>query len=274
MKVAETFSVDFIIRRSKTTSTEALVYARVCVNGKRKEISLKESIPYSSWDSAREVMKGSGERTKSLNKYIQNVKNKLTNIYRDLKDSKVKVSAQTIKDYYLQQGEFAPKRNTLISLIDYHNKINDGILAKGTLKNYFTTKLYVQRFLEYKYQLNDFFLDELDMSFITELEFFIRKVPLKKHDPCDVNGVAKHIERIKKIIKWGKKLEWLNNMPFDGFRVIKKKSKREKLTLTEVKLIAARKFSNQMLSLSGYSAEIDHLNDGILDKAFRKKLSI
>jgi hypothetical protein len=24
----------------------------------------------------------------------------------------------------------------------------------------------------------------------------------------------------------------------------------------------------------GYSAEIDHLNDGILDKAFRKKLSI
>ena len=250
MKTAETFSIDFIIRRSKTAPSTAMVFGRVCVNGQRKEISLKESIPYTTWDSSKEMMKGSSEQVKSLNKFILNVRNKLTNVYRNLKDDNALVTAQSIKDYYLQQGEYAPRRNTLLTLVDYHNKINDGLLAKGTLKNYHTTKGYIQKFIESKYNKTDYFLDDLDISFITEFEYYIRTTPLKKHDPCHINGIAKHIERLKKILNWGKSLKWIKDKPFEDFKVIKKRTKREKLSLSEVKKIASKTFNKPILKLT------------------------
>ena len=58
MKANNSFAIDFIIRMSKNDRKSALIFARITVNGERKEISLKERINPNDWDSAREMVKG------------------------------------------------------------------------------------------------------------------------------------------------------------------------------------------------------------------------
>ena len=40
------------------TYTQHYIFARITVDGDRKEISLKENIKTSDWDSAREIVNG------------------------------------------------------------------------------------------------------------------------------------------------------------------------------------------------------------------------
>jgi integrase/recombinase XerD len=49
-----------------------------------------------------------------------------------------------------------------------------GVLAPGTLKNYFTTKKYVDILLKKRFKTNDIYLSDLNHQFITEFEFFLR----------------------------------------------------------------------------------------------------
>jgi len=43
MRTSQTFSISFVIRKKKKQTEEALLYARITVNGKSLEISLKRS---------------------------------------------------------------------------------------------------------------------------------------------------------------------------------------------------------------------------------------
>lgn len=49
MRTQNTFSTLFLIQKSKAINNEALLYARVTVNGKRADISLKKRISLPLW---------------------------------------------------------------------------------------------------------------------------------------------------------------------------------------------------------------------------------
>jgi integrase/recombinase XerD len=53
MKANQTFGIDFIARLCKSDKNSALLFARITVDGERKEISLKEIVKIKDWDSAR-----------------------------------------------------------------------------------------------------------------------------------------------------------------------------------------------------------------------------
>lgn len=49
-----TFSVLFFVRKNRGDPSKFLIYARITVDEKRAEISLKRSIPVNKWDPKRE----------------------------------------------------------------------------------------------------------------------------------------------------------------------------------------------------------------------------
>lgn len=56
-----TFGVIFYLKKQKTTAQgKAPIYARVTVNGKRTEISVKRSVAVSGWDAKKGLAKGRG----------------------------------------------------------------------------------------------------------------------------------------------------------------------------------------------------------------------
>ena len=53
-----TFGVVFYLRKQKATAQgNAPIYARITVNGRRTEISVKRSVPASGWDTKKGLAK-------------------------------------------------------------------------------------------------------------------------------------------------------------------------------------------------------------------------
>ncbi|HLT87603.1 MAG TPA: Arm DNA-binding domain-containing protein [Sphingobacterium sp.] len=72
-----TFEVIFYLKKQKTTAQgKAPIYARVTVNGKRTEISVKRSVAVSGWDAKKGLAKGSREETAELNRFLARFKAK------------------------------------------------------------------------------------------------------------------------------------------------------------------------------------------------------
>jgi Arm DNA-binding domain len=81
MKTTQTFSILIWANKSKSSNNEAPLFARITVDGKRAEVSLKKRIDLSKWDPAKGLMKGSGEDAKTINNYISQVRSEIFKHY-------------------------------------------------------------------------------------------------------------------------------------------------------------------------------------------------
>lgn len=144
------------------------------------------------------------------------------------------------------------KGHSICELMTYHTKMEGEKLSLGTMKNYVATEDYVKRFIKAKFGKEDLFLKQLNQEFIIEFEYFVRNNPLKQHDPCSGNGLMKHMERLKKMVRWSRQLGWLDNDSFIDYKLSFKRYKRKKLDLTELTKIEKQSFSNQSIAYVKY----------------------
>ena len=112
MKTVNTFSVILICKMGKNNVSEGLIYARVSVNGERKEISLKEKVSISQWNGEKQQLEGRTPQVKALNTHLDNMLFKIKEKYRSFIDKELPVTAQSIKDAYLGI-QSTPKGQTL-----------------------------------------------------------------------------------------------------------------------------------------------------------------
>jgi integrase/recombinase XerD len=70
MKTSSSFSILFWVNLSRTKNGEASLYASITVNGKRAAISLNRKVLISDWDSDRNRVKGTGQKSRILNTYL------------------------------------------------------------------------------------------------------------------------------------------------------------------------------------------------------------
>lgn len=242
-----TFAVDMIIRRNKTDKEKALIYARITVNGEAKEISLKESIAVSEWDSKTETVIGKSIRVKSINNAIAETREGIKQKFRWMRSEEIEITAEAVKQYYLGQA-FAQKRKQLVELLDYFSKIFEDKLKHGGFKNYKTTITYIKTFAKQQFSGKTVYLKQVNMQFATHLEFYIRNQPLKETDPFLGNGVAKHIQRFKRIMNWAAEIKWVKINEIDSYKCPIKKSKRKKLTMEEVLQLESKLFQDENLN--------------------------
>lgn len=66
MKTSNTFSILFWINASRAINYEAEIYARVTVNQKRVNISLKRKVNVDQWDVAKKRVKGHSANAKQI----------------------------------------------------------------------------------------------------------------------------------------------------------------------------------------------------------------
>ncbi|MEQ8682520.1 MAG: site-specific integrase, partial [Cyclobacteriaceae bacterium] len=212
-----TFGVQFITRTNKAKDGLLPIYARVTVDGRRVEISLKRWIKPGDWNGSKGMAKGSREEIKSLNHYLDEVQACIMECYQEMQVQKRLITADAIKSMFLGTDQ---KDFTLCKLVDYHNQAMRDTLAWGTMKNYFTTQKYIHRFLKERFGTTDMFLSELSYKFITDFEFYLRNYKPKDHQkPLGNNGVMKHLERFRKMVTMAVKMEWVSRDPFDKYQL-------------------------------------------------------
>jgi hypothetical protein len=91
------------------------------------------------------------------------------------------------------------------------------VLKDGSMKNYYTTERYLEKFLRAKYPSGDIALNQIRYELITALEYYIRNEPIKIGDPCTNNGTMKHLQRLRKMINWAVKNEWIDKRSIQQF---------------------------------------------------------
>lgn len=240
----QTFSVCFLLRKTKANKQRADIFIRITVDGESAEFSSKEQINVSAWNPKRSIMKGNGIEARSINEHLDNIRLSVKDKYRKLVDKEALVTAQAVKEAYLGVQTHL-KGHRLKELLDYFKKIWEPKLKPGGFKNYKTTLDYIARFLDNNFDTRDIFLSQVDNKFATDLEYFIRTNPAKDHDPCSGNGLGKHIQRFKRIIKWAcDDLKWLKEDPCSNYKCPIKKSKRKKLDMRELVILESATFND------------------------------
>jgi site-specific recombinase XerC len=163
-----------------------------------------------------------------------------------LQENEALITAETIKEAYLGT-HISQKGYKLIELLDYYRKIWEEKLSYGSFKNYKTTIEYIKLFLQRSNASGDMYLSQLNMRLMTEFEYYVRNTPVKNYDPCLGNGLAKHIQRFKRILNWAVEIGWLKNNPFEKYSCPVKKNKRKKLTIEQLVKLEQKKFHNEHL---------------------------
>jgi Phage integrase SAM-like domain/Arm DNA-binding domain len=246
MKTKHTFGVHFIIRPNKNEDGKSSIYARVVVNGTRTEISIKAFVLPDEWSASRGAAKSRNEALKLLNNYLEDVRGKLFTAFRDLKMEEGIMTAEAVKNSYLgvtgNDGQ-----QTLLWLVKQHNTVMAKVLKYGSLKNYYTAEWYIQKFLHSKYPSGDIYLKHLRYEFITGFVHYIRTNSIKAGDPCTNNGTMKHLERLRKMVTWAVKNEWIGEDPFSNFKLHFKRTEREFLTEHELQGLASFELPNATL---------------------------
>lgn len=241
MKTSNTFSILFWLKLANAKNGKAPLYARITVNGKRAELSLKRKLSISDWDATKNKLKGLSDETKLINNYIKQVNSELFESYQKLRNENKLVTSSIIKSQFLRGDE---SRHALSDIIEYHNEHMKSTLRWGTQKNYFTTHKYIFLFLKRKHKTTDIYLSELSYKFIIDFERFLRH-----QKSMGNNTVMKHIERLRKLISLAYKMEWIDKDPFIKYEAKYEKKERTFLTLEELQSIENKAFGIPRLEL-------------------------
>jgi len=187
MKTSSTFSILFWANVSRIKDNQASLYARITVNGKRATLSLKRKVLVADWDVHRNRAKGTSQKSRILNSYLDETYNYLFRCYSDLKTEVKLITAQAIKARYLGKDD---TRRSVMDIVDYHNEDMTGKLKWGTQKNYFTTQKYISKFLLKSYKSTDIYLRELDYDFIIKFEKYLRSYIPEDHQKSMGNNTV------------------------------------------------------------------------------------
>ena len=74
MRSSLSFSVLIWAYSKRAKNNRASLYARITINGKRVNISLKERVNLNVWDPKLQKAKGNSETSRSVNHFIAQVK--------------------------------------------------------------------------------------------------------------------------------------------------------------------------------------------------------
>ena len=244
-KKANTFSVIFRLRKERLNEEKFPIYVRITINGKRIELATKQKIKLEDWNDQKGMAKTKREEFKVLNNYLEQMRASFVECYRDMTIRKQVINIDSFKKAYYGEDE---NEITLNKLMVYHNQDMKDSIAWGTLKNYFTTQKYLQKYLKDRLKLLDINLKEINYKFVMDFEYFLKSFkPLDHHKALSNNGTMKHMERFRKMINVALKNEWMEKDPFKAYKMKFTKYERGYLTANELERIEKKNFGFERL---------------------------
>lgn len=218
MRSNSTFSVLFWLYSSRSKNGKAPIYARISVNGKKLNISLKQRIQINEWDSNKQRVKSSSIDAKSTNQYLDEFYFGLFHSFQQLRIEGKHITPHSVKARFMDE-EVENQHFTMRDLVSYHNSNMFPKLHGNTSRLYLTSQKYIFLFLKRKLKKEDIRLDELNYKFILDFENFLRKhKPNHYQKQIGNNAVMKHIQRLRKMVSLAYRLEWMDKDPFRQFK--------------------------------------------------------
>jgi site-specific recombinase XerD len=245
--LSKTFTLLFWLKKPK--GSKAIVqpiYLRITVNGLRTEYSVQRKWDKTRWNSPLGRATGTKEDSKILNAYLDSLQRKAYEAVQKLIDERHEVTSLSIKNYLL--GITSKPRMIIDVFRDHNNNLKSLIgngYSKQTFTRYKTTMEHLISFLQWKHNLSDWPISDLNFAFISDFDFYLRTVR-----KCGHNSTMKYLSNFKKIVLICVKKDWLNKDPFTGFKLATKVVVKPFLNQQELDSITTKEFLTQRLSIA------------------------
>lgn len=221
------------------------IYLRITVDGKRIELSTSKFIEKNKWNTPAGKMKGNTEEARTINSYLDILRNKVYETEKDMVNNNLDINSKTFKNKFLGIEE---RGHTLIQLFKDHNKKMKELVnveySNNTLKKYETTLSHIQEFIKYQYNIDDISIKNIEITFLNDFDYFLRK-----EKSCNNNSTIKYIRNFGKIVKQAHTNGWLEKDPFLKYKGKVKEKERDYLTELEIQNILEKEFVTERLTL-------------------------
>ena len=238
------FNVSFFIKRTKLlTNGEAPIYMRIAVGGQRIDLGINRSLESDQWDSVGGMSIGNSRNTKTLNKYLQNLKYKITDIFNDLTLKHNRITAKMIRNEYL--GIDSKERSILQIHENYNKKVYDLIgidYARGTYSRYKISLMHLTNYINIDLKETDYPIRNIDHKFVTAYDEYL-KVKCKLVQ----NTAIGYHKKLKKVLHQARAHNWISHDPYANFKLSEKKTDRGFLTDSELEKIINKDISVERL---------------------------
>ncbi|WP_373297277.1 site-specific integrase [Salinimicrobium marinum] len=147
-----------------------------------------------------------------------------------------------MKNWYLGTDQ---QHHTLLYLSSYYDEKMSGVLKYGTMKNYRTTENYLKEYLKKQHRTSDIYLKQIDYQFTLGFESYLRSLSRLQN-----NGVMKHMERFKKLMRLAEHLNWIEKNPTVRFKLRFEQVDMVYLSKPELEKVKSAVFEKDVLNIN------------------------
>ena len=236
----------FLISRSRINQMNmCAIRCRITYDYEKKEFSTGVFIEPKNWDAKKQLAKPANEENNFINTELSLIKNKINQAFLFLQ---VKEEPFDVNDIYSQyKGKTIAKE---YSLLEYYKLYLERLkkLIGVEIKQQTWDKFYyiysdVENFIRFYYKKPDMKLKDLDYSFISEFEFYLKTE--KKHKQITIN---KSLQRLKKVIKQAVIGRYIESNPFEEHKPKKVYPKIVFLAQEELDKLEKHIFQSEILN--------------------------
>jgi integrase/recombinase XerD len=232
----------FWIRTNQLNSKgEARIYCRIQAPNKRINFSSGVSVKPEYWLQEPKRVSKLFYRHNFINEQLDRIELRLRKILYKLQDEGKPISPEIIKNEFDNK---TGSKKSLFEVFQYYIDQHQARSTKRTLISYYYTGERIKQFIDFKLRRSDLFLNEVNIPFITEFENFLCNE--QKLKPISAN---KHTQRLKTVMKFAAKLEFLPFNPLMSHQKLKEQ-KKEVIYLSEDELerLEEKEFTIERLS--------------------------
>lgn len=229
----DSFSLKFYLSSdNKHQSGQFPVYLRIVVNRKKVEISTKLMVKNENdWDEITQRV----NHKSPVNSEINKIEAQITNYYDGLKHNGKPISALTLKEHYLGRGERTVSLKLFLQTSVKDRIIDNKELSPNTTKNYVTTLIHLNSFLEESNQKNIFIRDVNDTFLRKWDKYLVNKALYNKFNvTLHRNTINKYHSKLRVILNMAIEEEVITKNPYSKFKLKYLASTRTYLTAPEL----------------------------------------
>lgn len=240
MEAKNTFSILFYPKTSDSDKNGmSPLFLRITVDSKRVELSLKRKIKPKDWCPISNKVIGNGQHIDEINYHVDDLKVRIRRIQAEYVSQGQPYSAATLKNKLLNKGS---RIKTVLSIYDDHNNNMQSLLGVeytySTYRRHIRTRNHLEKFIFHEYGGKDLFVTNVDLTFITGFEHYLKLNKAGSH-----NTIVKYVTNFKKIVRIALANNWMKTDPFLHWKARWKKTYREVLTETELRMLIEKDFT-------------------------------
>jgi len=235
-----TFKVLFYLKKNAPRKNGFVpVMCRITIDGTISQFSCKLDVDPKLWDTAAGRMSGRSDQAVQANRMLDKIRVGITKHHQEVFEQEGYVSAEKVRNAYLGLDS---KRETLLSVYsDFLQEVEKGYRSgahsRSSKVKYTRTYNLLAEFIRLKFGYNDIALKEIQPSFITDFEFF-----MKMDKGLDINTICLYIFPLRKMISIAINHGWLYRDPFWKYKISPEERDRGFLSKEEIKALMEMKF--------------------------------